>query len=114
MIVRWFDRRRGLALGIALAGVGLGAALIPPLAQAVITNYGWREAYLAIGGVVLLISLPLIIVFLRDSPEQMGLHPDGDTAEAHAARDDGSLLGYVLHEALRGGASGRLVHIGQH
>jgi MFS family permease len=101
VIVRWFDRRRGLALGIALAGVGLGAALIPPLAQAVITNYGWREAYLAIGGVVLLISLPLIIVFLRDSPEQMGLHPDGDTAEAHAARDDGSLLGYVLHEALR-------------
>ena len=101
VIVRWFDRRRGLALGIALAGVGLGAALMPTLAQAVITNYGWREAYLAIGGVVLLISLPVLIALLRDTPEQVCLHPDGDTAEARAARDDGSLLGYVLHEAVR-------------
>ncbi len=101
VVVRWFDRRRGLALGVGLAGVGVGAALMPPFAQAMITNYGWREAYLALGGVALFISLPVLILFLRDTPEEMGLYTDGDTAEARIERDDGSLVGYVFRDALR-------------
>lgn len=44
VIVKWFDRKRGIALGLGLAGVGLGAALMPPFAQALISSYGWRVA----------------------------------------------------------------------
>ena len=111
IIVRWFDRRRGLALGIGLAGVGLGAALMPPFAQAMITNYGWREAYLGLGGIVLVISLPILVLFLRDTPEELGLHPDGDTAQERAKRDDGSLVGYVLRQATRQRAFWRMATI---
>jgi MFS family permease len=43
----WFDARRGLALGITLAGIGIGAAVIPKYTHYFVANYGWREAYFA-------------------------------------------------------------------
>ncbi|MEZ5458958.1 MAG: MFS transporter [Steroidobacteraceae bacterium] len=46
VITLWFDRRRGLALGIALSGVGIGGFLWPLFAQAMIEQHGWRNAYL--------------------------------------------------------------------
>jgi len=82
VIVKWFDRKRGLALGLGLAGVGFGAALMPPLAQALITNYGWRVAYLGLGGLVLFLGFPALVLFLRNAPEPMGLRPDGDAIPA--------------------------------
>jgi MFS family permease len=48
-IAAWFDRRRGLALGIAMSGVGLGGFVMPQLAQALIDRVGWRGAYLILG-----------------------------------------------------------------
>ena len=45
----WFDRRRGLALALVMAGVGTGAMLFPPIAQALIAGYGWRAAYIGSG-----------------------------------------------------------------
>lgn len=78
VIVNWFDRRRGLALGVGLAGVGIGAAVVPSLAQYVISNYGWREAYVALALLILAVSLPIVAVILKEAPEQMGLRPDGD------------------------------------
>jgi len=53
-----FDERRGLALGIATAGVGLGTMLMPMLAQKLITTVGWRGAYMGLGLVTLLVALP--------------------------------------------------------
>src|SRR5271170_1834242 len=48
-ISTWFDRRRGLALSFMLAGSGLGAMILPVIAQAVINHYGWRAGYGALG-----------------------------------------------------------------
>lgn len=48
VIIGWFTRRRGLALGIALSGFGVGAALVPSFAQIMIENFGWRTAYIAL------------------------------------------------------------------
>jgi MFS family permease len=53
-----FDNRRGLALGIATAGVGLGTMLMPMLAQKLITTVGWRGAYMGLGLVTFLVALP--------------------------------------------------------
>jgi MFS family permease len=64
----WFDKRRGLALALVMAGVGTGAMLFPPLAQALITTYGWRVAYFVLGGAVLLFGVPLTALFVRDAP----------------------------------------------
>jgi predicted MFS family arabinose efflux permease len=76
IIVQWFEKRRGLALGIALSGFGFGAALVPAAAQWMIALFGWRNAYLVFGGLIVLISLPLAAFVLREKPSDLGLLPD--------------------------------------
>ncbi len=58
VLVRRFQRRLGLALGIALMGVGLGAALLPTIAQHIIAFAGWRSAYMALAALTLAVGLP--------------------------------------------------------
>lgn len=65
-VAAWFDRRRGLALGIALAGVGLGGIIIPQVAQALIAHFGWRGAYACLGVMVLVIALPAVGLWVRE------------------------------------------------
>lgn len=77
LLVTWFDKKRGLALGIGLSGVGLGAAILPPFIQTIISSIGWREAYLGLAAVILFISLPVVAIILREKPEDLGLLPDG-------------------------------------
>ena len=79
VISHWFDRRRGLALGLTIGGFGLGASAMPTLAHTLITELGWRGAYVALGVIVIAITVPVVGLFLRESPERMGLRPDGDT-----------------------------------
>ena len=94
LVARWFDRERGLALGVAMAGVGLGAALIPPLSAFLISQFGWRAAYRCLAVVVLLFAW-LPAWFIRD-PRQPSL------AQLADARPDGSLRGVGLIAALKG------------
>ncbi len=65
-ISKWFDRERGLALGLATAGVGLGTVLIPQLAGALIANFGWREAYFGLGGAILILAFLPVAFFVRE------------------------------------------------
>ena len=53
-VQKWFDRRRGLASGIAVAGIGVGTLIVPPVGALLIAQLGWRPAFLAIGAVVVL------------------------------------------------------------
>lgn len=55
-----FDTQRGLALGIAMAGVGLGAALVPEFAQALVTRVGWRLAYAGLGALTFALAFPAV------------------------------------------------------
>ena len=59
-----FQTRRGLALGITMAGVGIGTALVPVLVQMMITAYGWRVAYIGLALIVLIVALPAIVLTL--------------------------------------------------
>ena len=63
----WFVKRRGLALAWVMAGSATGQVAFPPLAQALIDGYGWRAAYLVLGGMVLLFGLPLTALFVREN-----------------------------------------------
>ncbi len=65
ILVRRFERRLGLALGLALMGVGLGATLLSPLAQALVGHLGWRSAYAVLGGLTLLLTLPSAAIASR-------------------------------------------------
>lgn len=73
----WFVRRRGLAVGIAFSGVGVGAVTLLPLMQWAIDAHGWRVACLGIAMLTLGVILPLNLLFQRKRPEDMGLQPDG-------------------------------------
>jgi fucose permease len=60
-----------------MLGLSTGAILLPPIAQHLIIRFGWRTAYAVVGFVVLVVSVPIVGIFLKDSPEKMGLQPDG-------------------------------------
>ena len=78
VISHWFNRHRGLALGLSMMGIGIGSIVVPMLAQRLITTFGWRMAFAIFGAAVLLLPLPFIAALLQNDPEQRGLHPDGD------------------------------------
>lgn len=65
VIVRKFERHLGLALGLALMGVGIGAATLPPLAQFLVARLGWREAFAVLGALTLVVTLPAALVATR-------------------------------------------------
>ncbi|HEX7968067.1 MAG TPA: MFS transporter [Stellaceae bacterium] len=75
----WFVRRRGLAIGIAFSGVGVGSIILRPRLQALIAQSGWRTACWAMGILVLALLAPLNLL-LKRRPEELGLAPDGDLA----------------------------------
>ncbi|MEM9359570.1 MAG: MFS transporter [Pseudomonadota bacterium] len=80
----WFVRNRGLAVGLAFAGVGVGAIVLLPLIQIVIETEGWRSACLYMAIATVAVIVPLNLLFQRGSPAQMGLLPDGDVAQDSA------------------------------
>jgi MFS family permease len=83
-VVKWFARRRGLAVGIASSGGSVGTFVLPPVAQTLVASVGWRTAYVVFGVAVFAILTSVATVMRRD-PESMGLHPDGDAAPSRGA-----------------------------
>jgi MFS family permease len=75
----WFVRRRGLAMGLAFAGVGVGSITLLPWMQLLIESAGWRAACLAMGLLILAVLAPINLL-LRKQPQDVGLQPDGDAA----------------------------------
>jgi MFS family permease len=93
-VSKWFDRRRGLALGVALAGVGLGTAIIPPFVAYLISNYGWRFAYVGLGLVVLILGGLPALLFVRE--------PDKHERQILPQFVHGALPGYDFIVVLKG------------
>jgi len=86
VIAAWFDRRRGQAFGAALAGIGIGGAVLSSVSQYLISEVGWRGAYAGLGVLTLLITLPLVFWKLKDSPADVGLGLDGDPLATEVGR----------------------------
>ena len=77
VLPKWFIRRRGRALGIALMGSGFGPMLFPITLQGVLTIVDWRDAWMIMGFFTLLILVPISLL-VHTRPEDIGLLPDGD------------------------------------
>ncbi len=78
IISNWFVRRRGTAIGIIASGSGAGTLVFIPLLQLVINGWGWRVGYLVQALVIGPVLIPLVILFQKSHPQQMGLKPLGD------------------------------------
>jgi MFS family permease len=101
LTARWFVRRRGMMTGIVVSGTGLGALAGPPVAEILITHYGWRMSYSVLGAVVLVVML-LCAQLLKSAPGHMrtvGSAKDwqeGDGREIHQVE-------VTFHDAIRSG-----------
>jgi MFS family permease len=78
-VPNWFIRRRGLALGLAFAGVGVGSVTLLPWVQLMIEQTGWRTSCTAMGTLIIFVLAPINLL-LHKRPEDIGLLPDGDPA----------------------------------
>jgi len=85
LVARWFQARRGRAMGYAYLGLGLGGVASPLLCNALIRNFGWRHALEFIGLLIVVVLVPVGIFVTRSDPADLGLAPDG------ASGGDGSL-----------------------
>ena len=82
ILAHWFDKKRGLASGIAVSGMGLGTFVLVPLSQSFISMWGWRIAFIMTGVVVLILLLPANGIFLRHKPEEVEQGVDGLNSSA--------------------------------
>ena len=87
LLAHWFEHRRGTANGLASMGIGTGVLFFVPFIQYLISFKGWQFAYLIFGLLVLLIPLPLNAFFLRHTPKEMGLFPDGESSKRSEETD---------------------------
>ncbi|MFC1902142.1 MFS transporter [Chloroflexota bacterium] len=96
-VARWFAKRRSVMTGFVLAGGGIGGMIAPPVANWLISTYGWRNAYIIMGALVLVLAI-LIAQFLRRDPAKMGQVPYGEN-EGQEQRLDSGIEGFSFKEA---------------
>ena len=92
----WFERKRGLAVGIAMSGIGFGMLLLVPLAEKSIAVLGWRTTYILLAGVVLFLVGPLNLIFSRRKPEDLNLRPDGDSTQKSDRPERSSMVMKII------------------
>ena len=103
IIANWFERKRGMAIGVVTSGMGLSILIFVPLAQTLIDRVGWRGAFWGIAVVVLVIGMPLNALFQRAKPADSGQAPDGDPFDVNGLGTivGGSEMGFRRDWTLR-------------
>jgi MFS family permease len=99
VLANWFTKRRGLAMGLALAGASIGGAVMTPIVSWAISLHGWKFGYVLIAAPMALINIPLLIAFVRTRPEA---EPAPERSAAEPIPEPVELPGLEVSEALRG------------
>ncbi|MFC2047244.1 MFS transporter, partial [Chloroflexota bacterium] len=97
-VTRWFVKRRGLMTGIITSGQGLGLVIMVPIISWLVTNYGWRQSYIIVG-VIILVLVISAAQFLKRDPAQLGLLAYGEN-KVNAGGSNLTAAGYSLREAM--------------
>ncbi|MCA7893034.1 MFS transporter [Burkholderia cepacia] len=103
-VQRWFVRRRGFASGLAVAGIGVGTLVMPPLASTLIAQVGWRGAYFTLAVIAVVIGSGMSLLIEND-PRGRGLLPDGEAA--HEPGGGAQVAGRGAGASVSGAAAGR-------
>ena len=84
---KWFVRKRGWALALGSSGISLGSLVTPLILTGIVDNSGWRTGYFSLGALILILVIP-VSFFMRRTPEDYGLLPDGvDDYDDHVSSD---------------------------
>ena len=65
MVTNWFVEKRGIAMSVTMAGIGLGGTIFSPIVTNLLQNYGWRHTYLIMAGIILVVALPVALFVLK-------------------------------------------------
>jgi MFS family permease len=84
VVANWFERKRGLAMGITTTGIGFGGLVMAPLSKVLISSVGWRSTFFSMGLLIIAVGLPLALLVTREHPAERGLLPDGAADEPPA------------------------------
>ena len=87
LLSRWFARRRGRAMGIAIAGISVGGFCFPIIIQGLLDAHQWREALQLLSMVLLVWTVPMALMVVNH-PSERGLNPDGDAEPPELAREE--------------------------
>lgn len=105
LLTAWFQKKRALAISISSLGISLGGVILSPIVERLISNYGWRMADKVLGGITLVILVPVVLLLIRSKPKDMGLQPYGaegvDLSAAANAAKKPALTGMTVAEARR-------------
>ena len=101
VVANWFQAKRGIAMGVAIAGVAAGGMIMVQVATAVIRAGGWRAAYAALALPVLLIVIPLVLLVVRTRPPDASLQGVSSEAGREARIRAQDLEGFNLAAAIR-------------
>lgn len=101
LVSRWFDRRRGLAVGILGTGFSMGGFVVVPVLRAVIDAVQWEGSFVVSAIVTVAVVAPLSLLLIRNHPSDMGLQVDGDEEPEGGQTGPAVLTGMTDREALR-------------
>ena len=104
VVTAWFARGRNRAMLLLTFVAGFASTIFLPLSTWLIEWLGWRQALVALAGILAVGTIPLHALVLRRRPEDMGLQPDGDPSPEPGSATPTSLTGTTLHAAMRGAA----------
>ena len=101
MVSQWFDTKRGFAMSLMALGFGISMAIHPPLSQWLIEQFGWKYAWVILGISTWIIMVPSLYILAWNSPESVGLRPDGTNKSGFAQNDLKEIEGLNLSEAMK-------------
>jgi MFS family permease len=78
IVARWFEKKRGMAMAVLIAGGSVGGLIVVPFLSYVLLEFSWQTAYWLVGGLALALGVPLLLIVVRSNPEDMGLRIDGE------------------------------------
>ena len=89
LMVNWFTRNRGMALGIAIMGISVAGIVVPPVATLLAGSLGWKDTYTLYAAVLLVVAIPATLLLVKQQPSDVGQYPDGDPAPGEKASGPG-------------------------
>ena len=107
LITRWFIKKRGLAMSIATTGLSVGGVVLVPLASYLIIHLGLDWALPIMGGIYMLVIIPMALFFIKQQPSDVGQYPDGearqwaDSADHLSKADVGQMRVWTRRQAIK-------------
>lgn len=103
LVSQWFSKSRGLAMSLMALGFGASMAIHPPLAQYLVNEMGWRNAWFIMGIITWMFMLPPLLLLAFDKPEDVKLRPDGEVPlqDENQEGEEPVITGLTLSEALK-------------